>query len=553
MKVPESLFIEGPLIARYIAPYRGGLLIGLLLSLFSSAVALVIPLIAGKFAEVLVTGISVPAISTQTLLFGLLAIFAIRSLLSYVSSVVLAETGEALLMNMREDVYRHIQDLPLPIIRQHSRGDIISLFSNDIPVFAGFMVGTAVGLLPTAFTFFGALAFIFYLNATVALLALLLVPVFLLAIKLLSRSIRPTTTAMYDEMAKSISLIEENVDMMPLIKSVDSKAQELQNYRDVNAEIIRLHRHNVRLQTTLSPLVQFCGMTAIVILLWFAASDVTTENMSIGELVTLILYGTILAGPAASLANVYGSYQSTRPATERILEVLDEQPEAVDTGEPISFDMGPTIEFQDVAFSYKPDEPVFKRFNLSINAGETLVIAGPNGVGKSTMIDLLLGFLTPEQGRILINGKDLGDLKLSDVRRQIGLVYQDARLFNRSIEANLTYGNASIHIPGLPQRFSFLRFIQHLGAGLATISGERGDHLSGGQKQRISLGRVLASAPPIIIFDEATSMMDPQGQSQWLDECAALLKDRTVIIVSHDPNLIARADRVVHLADGDAD
>ncbi len=542
--------VEWPLVVAYVLPYRRGLLMGMALMMVASAISLVIPLFAGRFAELLLSAEPLVAVSTEALLVVLLFALALQSVLNYVSGLVLANTGESLLMNMRHRLYDHTQRLPLATLRTYNRGEILSLFTHDVPAFVGFMISTAVGLLPLALTFVGALFFMYRINSAVAVLAVIFLPVFFVAIKLVSRSIRPTSTALFDEMAASINLLEENVDMLPLIKSVNMEAEELAAYQRINERILHLHRHNTRLQLMLSPLVQFSGMAAIVLMLWLSVTAGGESPLTVADLVSLLLYGSMLAGPVGSLANVYGSYQSTSAATERISRFMAHTAEDLEAGRPLSITGGPMIQFQDVTFSYRPSEPVLTGLNLTIKAGETVVITGRNGAGKSTLIDLLLRFATPQGGRIMINDVDIGSLRLGDLRQHIGLVYQDARLFNRSIRENVLYGNRDVIADHSPPALRFMTFTKELGEGVETVVGERGDSLSGGQRQRVSLARVLVNAPPIIVFDEATSMLDPLGQSGWLDDCAALLRERTVIIVSHDPYLVKAADRVLRMQDG---
>jgi len=268
------------------------------------------------------------------------------------------------------------------------------------------------------------------------------------------------------------------------------------------------------------------------------------------ELVSLLLYAMLLTQPVSGLANVYGQVMTTRGAAERLLVFFGVQPEPVGQDMPPIENVRGEIEFRDVSFAY-PDRPeVLRQFNLKISAGETIALTGPNGAGKSTLAHLLMRFIEPSHGTILIDGKDISQVSLNSLRQQIGLVAQNTLLLNGTVEANIAYGNAHASPEDIKKAAQAARadeFIAALPDQYETIIGDQGLKLSGGQRQRLSLARTLLKNPPILILDEATAMFDPGGEIEFIEESVASLKNKTVILITHRPASLALAERIIEL------
>jgi len=258
----------------------------------------------------------------------------------------------------------------------------------------------------------------------------------------------------------------------------------------------------------------------------------------------------LLTQPLRSLANVYGHVQRTLGAAERILIFFNEVSEPDDAGAPDLPNARGDIEFRGVDFHYSIGNSVLANLNLHIAAGETVAITGPNGVGKSTVIHLLMRLADPVDGQILVDGVDLTRVSISSLRRQIGLVAQHTLLVNGTVSENIAYGQPLAGRAAIEKAASSAHaheFIAKLPEGYDTIIGDQGLRLSGGQRQRISLARTLLMDPPILVLDEATSMFDPEGEQGFISECSKLLADKTVILITHRPASLAIADRIIEL------
>lgn len=531
-----------------VTPYRKVLILALLLLLAESGLSLLTPWIAGQFTDrVLNNG------SFGSLLLIWLGIVGMQSLVGFGNSYLLAHSGAEMLTRLRNRVYDHLQALPLSWHHERRRGEVLALLTSDVERVASFVTGTLIRLFPLTLTFFGALALMFVTDARIALLAALLIPLFYLVIKLLTRRIRPLSRQMIELYAKLTAVTEENLAMLAVIKAFVRESVESDRYREHTQTLLGLNKALQKTFAALSPMIQFLATAGIVLLLWLSTHRLAEGTLSPGDLVTLLMYGILLTRPVSSLASVYGEVQATRGAAERLLEAFAEQPEPMDGDKEIAPILRGEIEFRNVRFGYPGRNRVLDDLTLHIGAGDTVAITGPNGAGKSTIAHLLMRLLEPERGRIAIDGQDIRAVSLTGLRAQIGLVAQNVLLFNATVAENIGYGRTGAGAEEIEQAARAAHahaFIKELPEGYQTLIGDQGIRISGGQKQRIALARALLKDPPILVLDEATAMFDPEGEEFFLHECRDLLHRRTVILITHRPASLKLADRILRLAGG---
>jgi ABC-type multidrug transport system fused ATPase/permease subunit len=279
---------------------------------------------------------------------------------------------------------------------------------------------------------------------------------------------------------------------------------------------------------------------------------VAAGALSTADLVSLLLYGLLLAQPVGELAGVWGQWQSARGAAERLAGVFAASPEA-DAGQLLPVSVRGEIVFEDVRIAYPGGSPVLNGVDLRVRAGETVAITGANGAGKSTLLHLLLRFSDPDAGRILLDGTDLRDVRLDWLRRQVGWVSQQVLLANAGIAENIAYGRPDASQDEIEAAARLARahdFVAALPQGYASVVGDQGVRLSGGQRQRIALARALLMEPPILVLDEATAMFDPAGEAEFIAACRQTLRARTVLLITHRPASLALADRVLRMDAG---
>jgi len=518
-----------------------------------SAISLVSPWLAGQFTETLLAEYSTARFSLQYILLLWLVVLAVQGMLSFGNRYLLANTGEKMLAQLRIRLFDHLQSLPLAYFHDRKRGETLSLLTYDAEVVSQFVTGTLLGLLPHFVTFFGALILIFIIDPVIAVLVGFFVPLFFLVMKILGRKIRPISRAMIDEYAGTFSIAEENLNLLPVIKSFTREQIESKRFKEGNIRYFNLTARYLRIQSLMSPVVHFLAAAGIILLLWITSAKIGTGLLTPAELVSLLLYGMLLTRPISGLADVYGQVQRTRGAAERLIQVFSVEPEPVDTNQPALTAVKGKIEFRDIHFHYPGREEILQGLNLNIEAGETVALTGKNGAGKSTLVHLLKRFADPQQGQILIDGIDIQEVSLNSLRNQIGYVQQNVLLLNGTVKDNIAFGK-----PGAPledieaaaKAAHAQEFIGELPEGFDTYIGDQGIKLSGGQKQRLSLARALLKDPPILVLDEATAMFDPEGEKGFIEECHETLHQRTVILITHRPASLALADRVLKMENG---
>ncbi|RPH97017.1 MAG: ABC transporter ATP-binding protein [Lysobacterales bacterium] len=539
---------------RFITPHRNTLLLVVVLLLAGTAANLANPLFAGQLTEVLLAEPGSATLPVGVILAAWLALLVVRAALGVGSSYLVGSTGALMAAELRGRVYEHMQILPLAWHQQRKQGDVLSLLSNDAESISRFVTNTVVQLLPQLLTLAFAFAVMAWLDPLIALVAALLLPAYTIVAKLLGRRIRPLSRAWIESWSGLVALVNENLGLLPVLKAFAREPLESGRFAARNRELLDVSRKEIWLYSLLSPAVGLLAGAGALLLLWLGIRHLQSGHLQAADLVTLLLYVMLLTGPLSALAGVYGQVMHARGAAERLLSFFGERPEPLGQGGRVLQQVAGRIEFRDVSFAYPGRPPVLKRFNLTIEAGETVALTGPNGAGKSTLVHLLMRFIEPDAGCILLDGVDIAEAELGSLRRQIGLVAQNTLLLNGTVAENIAYGQPHATLEEMKKAAKAARaeeFIEHLPDGYATVIGDQGVKLSGGQRQRLSLARTLLKDPPVLVLDEATAMFDPEGEASFIEECHELLRQRTVILITHRPASLALADRVVQVVPAD--
>ena len=539
------------LILSYITPHRRVLLVVLGLLVAGSLLTLANPWMAGLLTAS-VMGDNEQAMSVRLLLGLWFCIIVVRSLLSFATQYFIGSTGERITAELRTRLYQHLQALPVGYYQQRRTGDTLTLLSTDAAIISSFVTDTLVQLLPALVTFGGAFLMMAWLDWSIAVLAVVFLPAYFVAMKVVGRKLRPLSRAWVDANSHLVSVVEENLGMLPAIKAFTRERHEQGRFDEANQRLFDLSRQQWRIEAALSPLISLLGGVGVLALLWLGIAHIDSGQLAPADLVTLLLYAVLLMNPLGTLANVYGQVQRTRGSAERIIEFLGEQPEPTDEGDIVLHDVAGHVQFQDVDFGYPGRSQILSGFNLEIAAGETVAITGKNGAGKSTLAQLLMRFIDPNGGCILIDSINIRDATLASVRSQVGLVAQHVLLLNGTVADNIAYGEPGVaheEIEKAARSAHAHAFISELPDGYNTVIGDQGIRLSGGQRQRLSLARTLLRDPPILILDEATAMFDPAGEQAFIEECHDLLTQKTVILITHRPASLALADRVVQIGE----
>jgi len=530
-------------------PWRAWLALGSVCLLAESALQLTMPWFAAQFVRVLLQH-QPPTM----LLAAWLGVVTLQTCVSIGRSQLLGRIGSRMTAELTNAVYDHVQSLPLHWHQHLSRGEVLALLLSDVYQVNSFLTGVAVPVVPLLLTAAGALFLMLQIEPGLTWLVAIAAPVLTVLVKLLTRELRPLGRAALQARASRHALVAQNLAVLPMIKAFTREAQESQHHRQRTASVLDLELHMVGARSLITPLVRWLIAVTVLACVWVGATRVTSGALTTPALVRLLTYGLLMAQSLSQLAGVWGQVQQGRGAVQRLMATLAHAPEP-DWGRQVLPQVRGDIRFENVQFSYPGRTPILNALDFHVLAGETVALTGPNGAGKSTLVHLLLRFADPDRGRILLDGVDVRELQLRDLRSHIGLVSQHTLLMNGSVLDNIRYGRedaSEAQIAAAARAARADEFIRGLPRGYETRIGDDGLRLSGGQRQRLALARALLKDPAILILDEATSMFDPDGEQEVIAQCRELLSAQTVLLITHRPASLALADRVILVRDGQA-
>lgn len=540
--------------------HKLALLVAIALMVVESLVSLSVPWFAGKFSESILDGKTIFKLSYIQIALIWLSLFIVQALLRFLSTYKVNFIGAKMLTELSCRLYDHIQRLPVKYFSNTKKGETLALLSNDVTIISYFLSGVLTGLVPAMLILFGALILMASINITITLIIILMVPAFFIILKLLGRGIRPISESLVQRQADSMAIASENLSIIKLVKAFSQEKNESNRFKANAHEIQKLRKKQLKIQAILSPAIQLLVSTGVLIVVVVSAMHYQSGDLTMPDLITLLMYGMLFARPMSALANLYGQTQQALGASNRLDQIFSASPETsnhspeIITGNdiPTNNDLSGVISFKCVDFSYKPNEQLLLNINIEVHPNQTVIILGPNGTGKSTLLHLLVRFIDPIAGQISIGGKVLSNFNLSELRRNVGLVSQDIALCSGTVADNIAFGypQASFdEIERAAKKSGAHQFISELDNGYQTQVGENGILLSGGQRQLISFARVLMTDPKILLLDEPTSMIDSSARVDFKHSFNEVLKNKTVIMVSHEENLSDIADQVFIMKD----
>jgi subfamily B ATP-binding cassette protein MsbA len=535
----------------YVRPYRGHFTIAILGGILYSAVMGSIGYWAKSLGDNTLIHRDPRTITWAPLI--LVSLFVLRGLGDFTQTYFMGYVGRRVVTRLRGEVFRRVLQFPISYFDRNSAGALLSRLTYNTEQIGQATTDSVVSVLTTTLTITFSIGLLLWLNARLALMALTIGPLMGWLISVINRRFRRYSRRIQDSVGDVTRVSKESFEAPRLIKVYNA-----QDHFDRQFDVVNQHNlhSNMRLVLTRSlanPTVQLVTALGVSVVLYIAIADAIAGRMSMGDLLGFFAALVNIAQPLRELVGVSGALQNGIAAGQSLFELLDEPAESQGGGYKTPRVRG-EVEFANVSFSYESGKgPALNGISLKVAPGESIAIVGKSGSGKSTLVNLLPRFYDVVSGSVRIDGRDVRDYDLSNLRDQIAVVSQDVVLFNDTIRNNIAFGR-EVSGDALEQAADAARVLEFTGeqpAGLDTIVGDRGVLLSGGQRQRISIARALLKDAPILILDEATSALDTESERYIQAALARLVKNRTTFIIAHRLSTVEQADRIIVLDGGD--
>jgi len=484
---------------------------------------------------------------------GLLVFLVLKASATYWQSYVLLGFRNRVMFDIRKRLFLHLERLPLAYFRARRAGYLTARLSSDVDQVQGLLADSLLNAVRQVVTLLVGLVLVFWINWKLALITISILPFFVAWIYRLNPEVRELRRKTQESYATVTGDLLETVSSMYLVKSFAAERRELVKMLRSLREALRVEFRAGMVSTLLSVGAVSMSSLGKLALIWFGCWQIIQGDLSLGGFLAFNSFLRYLFDPAEGLVNLNIRAQHSLAAVDRIYQVLDEPSETAMVARRGFRRFRGEVELRDVSFSYDGQVQALSGVSLHVPAGSSVAIVGRSGSGKSTLINLLMRLYDPQAGRILIDGREIGEMGLGQLRRQIGLVPQDTYLFSGSVWDNLRYGNPGASREELVRCARLAnahRFILDLPQGYDTKIGERGVRLSGGQRQRISIAMAFAKAAPILVLDEATASMDSISESAIQEAMDRLMEKRTTFIIAHRLGTVRHADSIVVLDQG---
>lgn len=537
----------------YVVPYKGLVILGVFLLISTSLTDLAGPYIIkiaidnyiaqGNFRGLLF-------ISVVYFIINLLS-FLFRYLQSYATGVL----GQKIMYDLRMELFSKIQSLSLSFFDRTPVGRIVTRVTNDVDSLNELLTSGMVTIIGDTFTLLGITVLIFWLNWKLAIVTMLVVPVLVVITNFLQKRMRAAFRALRVRLSRINAFISENVSGMHIVQLFNREDKNFQQFDDLNQDYKKSALRSLFYFALFGPLLSLITASATALVIWFGGRSVIAETLTIGSLVAFLQYVDRFFLPIRDLSEKYNALQSAMAACERIFQLLDEQPAIKDApdAKPLQHIRG-EIEFKNVWFAYNDDDWVLKDVSFKVSPGESVALVGATGAGKTSIISLLCRFYDIQKGQILIDGIDIKEISIKDLRRHIGLVLQDPFLFTGTIASNIRLHESSISDQQVEEAARYVNahtFIEKLHLKYNEPVLERGAGLSHGQRQLISFARAIAFNPELLlILDEATSSIDTETEALIQEALAKIMKGRTSIVIAHRLSTVQNVDRIIVMHKG---
>lgn len=486
---------------------------------------------------------------------AILIIFFGKNLFRYLAMFFMAPTRNGIVRDVRGQLFAKLLRLPLGYFSEERKGDLMSRITADVQEIEWSILNVLEAVFREPIIITLSLVYMVYISPQLTGIVFILIAFTAFVIGGIGRKLKRSSSQIQQRLGNIVTVVEEALSGMRIVKGFNAERYQEQKFSTENNAYRRSLTHLLWRKDLSSPLSEFLGITVVTLLLWYGSRQVFSGEMAAGAFFSFLFAFYNVIDPAKSFSRAFYDIQKGIAAMERIERILDAEPgmeENPDASPVASFRQ--KIEYRNVSFQYRAEDgSVLRNISLEIPKGKVLAVVGPSGAGKSTFVDLLPRFYDPSEGTICIDGTDIRHLNLKALRNLMGIVSQEAILFNDTIYNNIVFGMENIQeeevirAARIAHAHDFIMATEH---GYQTNIGDRGSKLSGGQRQRLTIARAILKNPPILILDEATSALDTESEKLVQEALAHLMKDRTAIVIAHRLSTIQHADEIVVMKNG---
>lgn len=566
MSEPDAPAATGPQAAsprdlrqlRRLIPFLKPYGLGIAGALFALILAAATVLALGMGLRTLVDegfGVGNAALLDQALMV-LLGVIVLLAAATYGRFTLVSWVGERVVADIRRAVFDHILKLDPAFFEVTKTGEVLSRLTTDTTLLQT-IVGSSLSMaLRNVLLLVGGIVLLAITSPKLTLLVVGVVPLVVAPILIIGRRVRRLSRASQDRVADVGAYVEESINAVRTVQAFGHEDVDRVRFKGRVEDAFRTGMRRVRVRAVLTVIVIVLAFSAIGCILWIGGHDVLAGNISAGELAAFVFYAVVVAGATGAISEVIGDLQRAAGAAERLTDLLATKPKITAPANPVRLPSPKgAVAFEKVTFAYpsQPGRPALRDFDLRIAPGEKLALVGPSGAGKSTVFQLLLRFYDPQSGRITLDGVSLRDADPKEVRARLGLVPQDPVIFSADAWENIRYGRPDADaaaVRAAAEAAHAVEFLDRLPEGFDSFLGERGVRLSGGQKQRVAIARAILRDPAVLLLDEATSALDSESERVVQEALAALMADRTTLIIAHRLSTVLSADRIVVMEEG---
>jgi len=542
------------------APYRLVSYVILVLALVSVAMTVLGPRLVGDAIDVIATGVFTHSAGgvdfghVGQILLLLASLYAGAALFAAIQGRLTARIVQRAVQSMRDEVQAKLARLPLAYFDRQPRGEILSRVTNDIDNLAQSMQQTLSQLLTSLLTIVGVLIMMFVTSWELAPIALVTIPGSAYAVTRIAKRAQPQFIKQWSFTGKLNGHIEEMYTGHALVTAFGQRETAMQTFTDHNEALYQASYRAQFISGTIQPLMMFVGNLNYVLVAVVGGLRVAARALPLGSVVAFIQYSRQFSQPLTQVASMANLLQSGVASAERVFALLDADEQVPDSETPARpAGVQGKVEFADVSFRYKPEQPLIDDLSLTVQPGQTVAIVGPTGAGKTTLVNLLMRFYEVDSGKIMLDGVNIADMKREELRALTGMVLQDAWLFGGTIEENIAYGSAGASHEQVVEaaKATYVdRFVRHLPDGYATVLEDEATNVSMGERQLITIARAFLARPAVLILDEATSSVDTRTEVLIQRAMASLRQGRTSFVIAHRLSTIRDADVILVMEDG---